>query len=67
MYVYMLQLKPYVSYRVKEVTQSEFTAKDLFDATYGQEAVSQYSSDELDLDNITAEEFLKIEDEKKSK
>ncbi|XP_064470438.1 large ribosomal subunit protein mL41-like [Ornithodoros turicata] len=30
------ELKPYVSYRAAEVTQGEFTARDLFDAIYSE-------------------------------
>ena len=30
----MLQLKPYVSYKVPDIHQSKMTARDLFQATY---------------------------------
>ncbi|KAK6173702.1 hypothetical protein SNE40_017108 [Patella caerulea] len=33
-------LKPYVSYKATEITQTEFTAKDLFDACYAGEIVT---------------------------
>lgn len=34
--LYPLQLKPYVSYKAPDLQQTEFTAKDLFDACYAQ-------------------------------
>ncbi|KAH7641289.1 39s ribosomal protein l41 [Dermatophagoides farinae] len=36
------QLKPYVSYRATEIHQSEFTAEDLFNTTYGTEIIRKY-------------------------
>ncbi|XP_050548023.1 39S ribosomal protein L41, mitochondrial [Daktulosphaira vitifoliae] len=41
------QLKPYVSYRVPEVTQSEFTAKDLFNAVYRTKIVEDFKENKL--------------------
>lgn len=41
------QLKPYVSYRAPEVTQSEFTAKDLFNAVYRQKIVNDFKNKKL--------------------
>lgn len=43
----MLQLKPYVSYRVPEVVQSEFTPKDLFDAVYSDKIVNDFKNGKL--------------------
>ena len=44
----MFQLKPYVSYRVADVVQSEFTAKDLFDAVYSEKIVEDFKNGKLD-------------------
>jgi large subunit ribosomal protein L41 len=43
----VLQLKPYVSYRVPEVVQSEFSPKDLFDAIYSEKIVNDFKSGKL--------------------
>lgn len=44
-----LQLKPYVSYGVKQISQSEFTAKHLFDATYAHEILNDFKNNNIDL------------------
>ncbi|XP_023218549.1 39S ribosomal protein L41, mitochondrial-like [Centruroides sculpturatus] len=44
------KLKPYVSYQAPEVTQSEFTAKDLFDAVYSKKIMDDFKSGKLDSD-----------------
>lgn len=36
------KLRPYVSYKVVDVTQSEFTAKDLFSSCYAEDIVQKY-------------------------
>lgn len=41
------QLKPYVSYRVPEVTQSEFTAQDLFDGVYRLKIINDFKNNML--------------------
>lgn len=41
------QLKPYVSYRVPEITQSEFTAKDLFNAVYRKKIINDFKENKL--------------------
>jgi len=46
--VHCQQLKPYVSYRVPDITQSEFTARDLFDATYAKPIVDDFTAGKLD-------------------
>ncbi|KAI0222235.1 hypothetical protein LSAT2_026520 [Lamellibrachia satsuma] len=46
------KLKPYVSYKVTDVTQTEFTAKDLFDAIYGQELVKKCHDGKVDPDSL---------------
>ncbi|XP_022166644.1 39S ribosomal protein L41, mitochondrial [Myzus persicae] len=40
-------LKPYVSYRVPEITQSEFTAQDLFNAVYRKKIVDDFKNNKL--------------------
>ncbi|XP_069679018.1 large ribosomal subunit protein mL41 isoform X2 [Periplaneta americana] len=42
------KLKPYVSYRVQDVIQSEFTPKDLFDAVYSEKIVNDFKNGKLD-------------------
>lgn len=44
---FYFQLKPYVSYRVPEVTQSEFTAQDLFNAVYSQKIIDDFKNKKL--------------------
>eukprot|EP00095_Tigriopus_kingsejongensis_P012188 snap_masked-scaffold521_size146803-processed-gene-0.1 protein:Tk12188 transcript:snap_masked-scaffold521_size146803-processed-gene-0.1-mRNA-1 annotation:"39s ribosomal protein mitochondrial precursor" len=41
------ELKPYVSYRTKEIYQEEFTAKDLFNAVYGKKILSDFKAGQL--------------------
>ncbi|KAG1683353.1 39S ribosomal protein L41, mitochondrial [Nymphon striatum] len=41
-------LKPYVSYRVPDITQSKFTSKDLFNATYSKKIIEDFKSGKLD-------------------
>lgn len=43
-------LKPYVSYKAVDVTQSEFTAQQLFDAVYSKKIVTDYKKGKLDVD-----------------
>ena len=48
-----LQLKPYVPYNIKkEVVQSEFTAKALFDATYGKKVAQLYGSRKINISDV---------------
>lgn len=59
-------LKPYVAYHEKEVTQSEFTPQDLFDAIYAPKVVDDFKNEKLaedgtplnpnDYEKLTAEE-----------
>ncbi|KAF4520907.1 hypothetical protein B566_EDAN017249 [Ephemera danica] len=42
------KLKPYVSYRAPDVVQSEFTARDLFDAVYAKKVVEDFKAGKLD-------------------
>lgn len=41
------QFKPYVSYRASEVTQSEFTSQDLFNAIYAQKVLKDFQEKKL--------------------
>ena len=42
------QLKPYVSYRTKEIVQGQFTSKDLFNVVYGRKILQDYKEGKLD-------------------
>lgn len=44
----ILQLKPYVSYRVKDVVQSEFTPEDLFLSVYSSKITEDLKNGKLD-------------------
>lgn len=48
-------LKPYVSYKTADVTQSEFTAQNLFDAVYSKKIVEDYNSGKLNIDGSPKE------------
>lgn len=41
-------LKPYVSYRVEQFTQSEFTAEDLFNEVYSKKIEEDFINGQLD-------------------
>lgn len=41
-------LKPYVSYRVQDVTEPEFTAQDLFDVVYSEKIEKDFANGQLD-------------------
>lgn len=43
-------LKPYVSYRTADFTQSEFTAEDLFNAVYSNKVVEDWNKKQLNED-----------------
>ncbi|GLV35838.1 mitochondrial ribosomal protein L41 [Carabus blaptoides fortunei] len=62
------ELKPYVSYRAPDVIQTEFTAKDLFDAVYGKKIVADFKAGKLNEDGSSvepsAEEKLTVEQAK---
>ncbi|XP_014677885.1 PREDICTED: uncharacterized protein LOC106817709 [Priapulus caudatus] len=42
-------LKPYVSYRVPDVTQSEFTSKDLFDTVYARKVIEDFEAGNIEI------------------
>lgn len=44
------QLKPYVSYRVPDIVQSEFTPEELFNAVYKDKIEKDFSTGKLDAD-----------------
>lgn len=41
-------LKPYVSYKVQEITEPEFTARDLFDVVYAKKIEEDFAKGQLD-------------------
>ena len=43
-------LKPYVSYRTRDIQQEEFTAKDLFNAVYAKKIIKDFKEGKLDED-----------------
>ncbi len=47
---YLFQFQPYVSYRCNDVVHPEFTARDLFDAVYGDKIEKDFSEGKLDED-----------------
>jgi D-lyxose ketol-isomerase len=55
------QLKPYVDYSVDDITQSEFTAQDLFDECYAKDIIKDYQSGKIDVKTVEAKkaEYLK--------
>lgn len=57
------KLKPYVSYRVPDVVQSEFTPEDLFDACYADKVIKDFKEGKLHADGSPLEPS---EDEKRT-
>ena len=60
-------LKPYVSYRTREIYQEPVTAYDLFNVTYGKEIMRRYEAakeagDEEAIKKLETEEMRLIED-----
>ncbi|OQR79801.1 39S ribosomal protein L41 [Tropilaelaps mercedesae] len=49
------KLKPYVSYNVPDVVQSEFTAEDLFEAIYSEKIENDFREGKLDADGNPVE------------
>lgn len=47
------KLKPYVSYRTTDFTQSEFTAEDLFNAIYSNKIVDDWNKKQLNEDGTS--------------
>jgi large subunit ribosomal protein L41 len=44
------KFKPYVSYKTKDVVQSEFRSQDLFNAIYAQKIIEDFKNDKLNED-----------------
>ncbi|XP_013786140.1 39S ribosomal protein L41, mitochondrial-like [Limulus polyphemus] len=42
------ELKPYISYQAPDVTQGEFTARDLFNVIYSKKIIDDYEAGKLD-------------------
>ena len=49
------ELKPYVSYRTKEIYQEPLTAKDLFNAIYGHKMLRDFKEEKLDENGCSLE------------
>lgn len=49
------ELKPYVSYRTKEIYQEPLTAKDLFNAIYGHKMLRDFKEEKLDENGCSVE------------
>lgn len=47
------ELKPYVSYRTKEFTQTRFTAEDLFHAVYSEKIIDDWNKKQLNEDGTS--------------
>ena len=54
----IFQLKPYVSYKVGEIKQSEMTPADLFKATYAQDILEKFHEGKLDVKALKPEDIL---------
>ena len=48
-------MKPYVSYRVHDIVQSEFTPQDLFYAIYSKKISEDFKNNKLNDDGIAKE------------
>jgi len=53
------QLKPYVSYKVGEIKQSEMTPAELFKATYARDTLEKFHDGKIDVNTLTTEDILK--------
>lgn len=49
------KLKPYVSYKTTEVTNSEFTSHELFNAIYAKKIIEDFKNDQLNEDGSSKE------------
>lgn len=45
-------LKPYVSYKVQDITEPEFTAQDLFDVVYSKKIKEDFANGQLDENGV---------------
>jgi large subunit ribosomal protein L41 len=49
------KLKPYVTYKTKDVVQTEFTSQDLFYAVYSKKIIDDFKNDNLNEDGSSKE------------
>ncbi|XP_011496993.1 PREDICTED: 39S ribosomal protein L41, mitochondrial [Ceratosolen solmsi marchali] len=63
------KLKPYISYKCENVSQSKFTAKDLFNAIYREKIIQDFNTKKLDVSgqpfNPSKEEQINIKEARK--
>lgn len=62
--VLMLQLKPYVSYKVSDVTNATFTARELFNSTYAKTVIDDFNKRKLESDKASDPGTIKSSDNK---
>lgn len=55
MIICVLQLKPYVSYKVEDIIQPEFTARDLFHYVYSDKIEADFKAGKLDAEGMPLE------------
>jgi len=68
--LYDCKLKPYVSYKTKEINQEELTSRDLFNVIYGSKIVQDFREGKLDsagnplepsaMEQLSSEEAVKL-------
>ena len=68
--MYDCKLKPYVSYKTKEINQEELTSRDLFNVIYGSKIVQNFKEGKLDcngnplepspMEQLSPEEALRL-------
>lgn len=49
------KFKPYVTYKVTDVVQSEFTSQDLFNAVYAKKIIDDFKNEKLNEDGTSKE------------
>lgn len=47
------QFKPYVTYKTKDVVQSEFSSQDLFNAIYAEKIIQDFKEGKLQADGLS--------------
>lgn len=55
------KLKPYVSYKTTEVSNSEFTSHELFNAIYAKKIIEDFKNDNLNEDGTSKEPSVQEE------
>jgi len=63
----MLQLKPYVSYKVSDVTNSTFTARELFNSTYAKTVIDDFNKRKLESDKASEPGTIKTSESSDNK